>query len=715
MASEKISQLTPGNPAQTGDLLPIDRSGTNYSLTAGSIAALATTQNLFSLYASLPNVKFIPLYQTLTSGSSGYVDTNYTVPTNRRAIFSSLQFAVSPNGYSLAGALFIPLVKVSSNYYGIGATISALLAGQTYASTTPPPYIAEAGESLSVLVGSGSTTTTPSSSVISSVSAPVTTTLTLTAASAPTAAGYTVYTGTITGGGANAFATGYTFVVTGFTNAGNNGTFACVGSTSTELLLQNQGSTAETHAGSAATKNASYNCSANQFISSLNIVGEQVTITGCTHSADNGTFTAVAGGGNSGAITLGNANAVAETSVLGSAFLTITNIVFTIKGWVVEFDNTASIRSAKLLGPSLTPYSATPSTLYTPAGATKGLLVGSDFMGTQASAGSIFGTGACQSGNCKLYYGRSSSSESASLTAAATAIAGDTLYTGTIPYGAGVNYPVTAITAPPAAFTVSTVVSLNNPQGYPSTPTAYATYTGTFTGLTPSFAGGPVTFSGFSNSANNGTFIMVSASPTRIVIYNPNAVVETTSATTTVNCSVLTGTFSATNDLLDGMYVNVSGFATAGNNGTFLCYQSLSGSLLIGNSGSTTATANAFAITEPLYGQSVVVSGFANSGNNGTFTVAHSTATTLLLVNSGGTAETHAGSATIPIPPINHVDYITEILTNGPFFTAADVGYNTVINNGESIQLWPVYSANVIPSNLAQSFNTMFWVNVVEF
>ncbi len=52
---------------------------------------------------------------------------------------------------------------------------------------------------------------------------------------------------------------------------------------------------------------------------------------------------------------------------------------------------------------------------------------------------------------------------------------------------------------------------------------------------------------------------------------------------------------------------------------------------------------------------------------------------------------------------------------NGPFFTAAGVGYNTVINNGESIQLWPVYAANFIPYNLAQSFNTMFWVNVVEF
>ena len=40
MANTKISALTSGNPAQSGDLLPIDRSGVNYSITAGSIAAL---------------------------------------------------------------------------------------------------------------------------------------------------------------------------------------------------------------------------------------------------------------------------------------------------------------------------------------------------------------------------------------------------------------------------------------------------------------------------------------------------------------------------------------------------------------------------------------------------------------------------------------------------------------------------------------------------
>ena len=41
MANLRISQLTPGNPAQSGDLLPIARSDVNFSITAGSIAALA--------------------------------------------------------------------------------------------------------------------------------------------------------------------------------------------------------------------------------------------------------------------------------------------------------------------------------------------------------------------------------------------------------------------------------------------------------------------------------------------------------------------------------------------------------------------------------------------------------------------------------------------------------------------------------------------------
>lgn len=41
MANTKISALTAGNPAVGTDIIPIDRAGTNVSITAASVAALA--------------------------------------------------------------------------------------------------------------------------------------------------------------------------------------------------------------------------------------------------------------------------------------------------------------------------------------------------------------------------------------------------------------------------------------------------------------------------------------------------------------------------------------------------------------------------------------------------------------------------------------------------------------------------------------------------
>jgi hypothetical protein len=63
--------------------------------------------------------------------------------------------------------------------------------------------------------------------------------------------GNTVYTGTITGGASNAYATRY-FVVSGFTNGANNGTFNCTASTATTITLANAAGVAETHAATVA-------------------------------------------------------------------------------------------------------------------------------------------------------------------------------------------------------------------------------------------------------------------------------------------------------------------------------------------------------------------------------------------------------------------------------------------------------------------------------
>ena len=64
------------------------------------------------------------------------------------------------------------------------------------------------------------------------------------------AGGTTVYTGGVTGGGGNAMA-GTTFIVAGFVNAANNGTFLVTASTATTLTLANTSGVAETHAGTA--------------------------------------------------------------------------------------------------------------------------------------------------------------------------------------------------------------------------------------------------------------------------------------------------------------------------------------------------------------------------------------------------------------------------------------------------------------------------------
>lgn len=73
--------------------------------------------------------------------------------------------------------------------------------------------------------------------------------LTLTAA-AGASGGTTVYTGTITGGAANALV-GTNFTVAGFVTAANNGTWIAVASTATTLTLANAAGVAETHAGTA--------------------------------------------------------------------------------------------------------------------------------------------------------------------------------------------------------------------------------------------------------------------------------------------------------------------------------------------------------------------------------------------------------------------------------------------------------------------------------
>lgn len=135
--------------------------------------------------------------------------------------------------------------------------------------------------------------------------------LTLTSVAA-SSGGSAVYTGTITGGGSNAWV-GYSFAIAGFQNLTNNGTFICIASTTTTITLENAFAVAETHAATASSDEgvAVYTGTITEVANSL--VGKTFTVAGfVTNATNNGTFIATANNGTT-TITLANPDAVAET------------------------------------------------------------------------------------------------------------------------------------------------------------------------------------------------------------------------------------------------------------------------------------------------------------------------------------------------------------------------------------------------------------------
>jgi hypothetical protein len=100
--------------------------------------------------------------------------------------------------------------------------------------------------------------------------------LTLTSV-ATSSGGVAVYTGTITGGGSNAYI-GLIFAVSGFTNPSNNGTFTCTASGTGTITLSNPIAVSETHAASTISTGAVYwdqqNGSATMLFSKAPLAGQ---------------------------------------------------------------------------------------------------------------------------------------------------------------------------------------------------------------------------------------------------------------------------------------------------------------------------------------------------------------------------------------------------------------------------------------------------------
>lgn len=95
-----------------------------------------------------------------------------------------------------------------------------------------------------VLASTATTITVTNASGITETHAATATTLLITSV-ANASGGTTVYTGTITGGGSNAYAN-LKFTISGFVNGVNNGTFVCTASTTTTITLKNALGVSET-------------------------------------------------------------------------------------------------------------------------------------------------------------------------------------------------------------------------------------------------------------------------------------------------------------------------------------------------------------------------------------------------------------------------------------------------------------------------------------
>jgi hypothetical protein len=148
--------------------------------------------------------------------------------------------------------------------------------------------------------------------VLSAVAASTIGVLTLTGAAA-SVAGDTAYAGTFSGGGSNAYA-GVTFTVAGFTNAGNNGSFICVASTTSALTLINPNGVLETTA-ATATPDEGTAVYTGTFTGATtgSLVGQTFVVTGFTAANNNGTFIVTANSGTT-TVTLDNPVATAVTA-----------------------------------------------------------------------------------------------------------------------------------------------------------------------------------------------------------------------------------------------------------------------------------------------------------------------------------------------------------------------------------------------------------------
>lgn len=186
--------------------------------------------------------------------------------------------------------------------------------------------VVPANDGTSALFTPGSTVYTLTQALVNTASGALA--LTSVAASS---AGTAAYTGTITGGAANAFV-GMQFVVAAFTSVNNNGTFICTASTATVLTLSNGAATVQAGQTATATALATYV----SYLGALSngaangLAGVSITVAGFTNAGNNGTFTITSSSATAFGVT--NATGVNETHAATgtSAGVLVTTVTATV-------------------------------------------------------------------------------------------------------------------------------------------------------------------------------------------------------------------------------------------------------------------------------------------------------------------------------------------------------------------------------------------------
>jgi hypothetical protein len=178
MPSEKISQLTNGNPAQAGDLIPIARGGANFSLTASALAGggIPTPDSemfslwtvSFNLISSSTSTSWVAINDASidTGGSGSFAGVSPTASSNLSLVCTGNEFVLGSSkfyagrdfSYEYAGGVSTHAADVQSfQSIGLSDGDSNWFAGSGVASGNfvlfvgnGPTWLCQTGDGVSV-------------------------------------------------------------------------------------------------------------------------------------------------------------------------------------------------------------------------------------------------------------------------------------------------------------------------------------------------------------------------------------------------------------------------------------------------------------------------------------------------------------------------------------------------------------------------------------